>query len=99
MLPGNQGSSERPHDAGDVRADSLAAGNPFKTPENGIVVKRTALNDNVFAEVFRVRQLDDFQQGVLDNGYRKSRRDIRNRGTLFLCLFDFGVHKYRAPGT
>ena len=50
MLSGNQGRAESSHNTGDVGADCLAACNLFKASKNGVVIKGSALNHNVFSK-------------------------------------------------
>ena len=46
--------AEGSHEAGDGRPDDLAAQELFKSPQHGVVVEGAALDDDVFAQLFRV---------------------------------------------
>ena len=98
MIPGYQRRAERAHDAGDIRADRLAAGDLFKAAKDRVVVEGAALHDNIFAERRGVGDFDYLKQRVLDDGVCQPRGDIGDGGTLLLRLFYLGVHKYRAAG-
>ena len=43
----DQRRTERTHDAGDVRADGFAVGDPLKASENSVVVECTTLNNDM----------------------------------------------------
>ena len=47
----DQRSTESSHDAGDIRADNLHTGDALKAAEHGIIVKGTALNHHVPAQL------------------------------------------------
>ena len=47
----DQCRTERTHDAGDVRADGFAVGDPLKASENSVVVERTALYNDVASQL------------------------------------------------
>ena len=49
-FPCDQGSTERSHDAGNVRADCVAACNFLKTSKNSIIIESTALHNNVLSQ-------------------------------------------------
>ena len=51
----DQRRTERTHDAGDVRADGFAVGDPLKASENSVVVERTALYDDVASQLGGIR--------------------------------------------
>ena len=56
----DQGGSEGTHDAGDIRTDGAAAGDPLKTSQYGVVVEGSALDNNVFSERFWICQFNNF---------------------------------------
>ena len=99
MFPGDQRGSEGAHDTGDVRTDSAAARYALKTPQHGVVVKRSALDDDIRAEVFWVGQLNYFKQCIFDDGDGKPGGDICDRSPFLLRLFYFGIHKYGTAGS
>ena len=93
MLSGDQCRSERTHDAGDVGADRLAVRDLLKASQNGIIVERAALNDNIFAQLGGIGYLDYLEKGILDNGVCETGGNVGNARTLLLCLFYLGVHE------
>ncbi len=99
MLACNQGSTEGAHDAGNVRTDSLAAADSLKAAKNGIVIEGAALNNDVFAEILRVGNLDNFIKRIFDNGISKTGGNIGNGSAFLLSLFNLGIHKYGTTGT
>ena len=50
----DEAHAEGPHESGDGRPDDLTAEELFKGPQHGVVVEGTALDDDVFAQFFRV---------------------------------------------
>ena len=90
----DEAHAESSHEAGNGRADDLAAQELFESPQDGVVVESAALDDDVLAELGRVFDLDDFIQGILDDRVREACRDVGQRSPFFLSLLDFRVHKY-----
>ena len=54
----DQRRTERTHNAGDVRADGFAVGDPLKASENSVVVERTALYDDVASKLGGIRNFN-----------------------------------------
>ena len=98
-VTGDQCSTKSTHDAGDVRTNSLAAGNQFKASQYGIIVEGTALYNDFLAQILRICQFDNLQQCILDNGISQSGGDIADFGPFFLSLFDIGIHENGTSGT
>ena len=96
---GNQGTTESTHDTGDVRSYCLAAGNALERTKHGVIVKSTALYDNVFSEFFRIGEFDNLKEGIFDHGISKTGRNISHGRTFLLRLLYLGVHKYRTSCT
>ncbi len=99
MFPGDESGAEGAHDPGDVRPYGLAAGHALETAQYGVVIKRSALHDDFFAEIFRVGQFDHLEQCVFNDGDRKTGRNVSDGRAFFLRLFYFGIHKNRTAGT
>ncbi len=97
-LPRHQRRTEGTHDAGNIGAGGLHAGDLFKGAEHRLVVERAALHHDVSAKVGGVCQLDDLVQGIFDDGVGKSRGNILHRRALFLGLLDVGIHEHGAAG-
>ena len=96
--PGDQRRAEGPHDAGDVRADGFHAGQLLKGPQDGLVVEGAALHHHMAAQIGSVRQLDDLEQGVLDDRAGQPGGDVLDGCTLLLGLLDVGIHENGAAG-
>ena len=97
-LPRHQRRAKGTHDAGNIGAGGLHAGNLLKGAKHRLVVEGAALHHDVSAKVGGVCQLDDLVKGILDDGVGKSRRNILHRGALFLGLLDVGIHEHGAAG-
>ena len=97
-LPRHQRRAKGTHDAGNIGAGGLHAGNLLKGAKHRLIVERAALHHDVSAKVGGVCQLDDLVKGILDDGVGKSRRNILHRGALFLGLLDVGIHEHGAAG-
>ena len=95
---GDQSRAESPHDTGDVRAYRMAAGDSLKGTENCVIIKCAALHNDLAAQLFRIGQLDDLKDRVLDDRIGKTGGDIADTGAFLLRLFYFGVHENRTPG-
>ena len=54
---GNQSCTECTHDSGNIRTDSLAAGDLFKASKNSIIIEGTALHNNMLS---KIRSIIDF---------------------------------------
>ena len=68
----DESGAEGAHDARDVRADGLTAGDLLETAENGVIVKGSALDYDVLPKGGGVRDLDYLKQSVLDDGIGKA---------------------------
>ena len=97
-LPRHQRRAERAHNAGNVGAGGLHAGDLLKGAKHRLIVERAALHHDVSAKVGGVGQLDDLVKGVLDDGVGKSCGNVLHRGALFLRLLDVGIHEHGAAG-
>ena len=97
-FPRHQRRAKGTHDAGNIGAGGLHAGNLLKGAKHRLIVERAALHHDVSAKVGGVCQLDDLVKGILDDGVGKSRRNILHRGALFLRLLDVGIHEHGASG-
>ena len=97
-FPRHQRRAKGTHDAGNIGAGGLHAGNLLKGAKHRLVVEGAALHHDVFAQVGGVCQLDDLVKGILDDGVGKSRGNILHRRALFLRLLDVGIHEHGAAG-
>ena len=95
-IAGEQGRTVGAHAAGDVGTHGMNAGELLKRAQRGIGHKGAALNDHLAADLLGVAQLNDLEQGVLDDRIGQAGRDVTHRGAFLLRLLDARVHKDRA---
>ena len=95
-IAGEQGRTIGAHAAGDVGTHGMNAGELLKRAQRGIGHKGAALNDHLAADLLGVAQLNDLEQGVLDDGIGQAGRNVAHRGAFLLRLLDARVHKDRA---
>ena len=95
-IAGEQGRTIGAHAAGDVGTHGVHAGELLKRAQRGIGHKGAALNNHLAADLLGIAQLNDLEQGVLDNGIGQAGRDVAHRGAFLLRLLDARVHKDRA---
>ena len=76
--------------------DGFTAGYFFKAAQHCVIIEGSALDYNMFPQVFGVGHLDYLKQGILDDRISKAGRDIGYFGAFFLGLLYLGIHKYRA---
>ena len=84
------------HEPRDIGTDDILSEDVLKGTQDGIVVERPALYDDVVAERRDVLDLHDLEQCVLDDRECDARRDVGDLCPLLLRLFDLRVHKDRA---
>ena len=81
------------HGACDIRAHRVVTRQVLKCPTHGVVKEGAALDDHLLAKLGGIPQLNDLEQGVLDNRVAQTRGDVANGGAFLLGLLDPGVHK------
>ena len=91
-----QGRAVRAHAAGDVRAHGVHAGEQLERTQRGVGHEGAALDDHLAADLLGVAELDDLEQGVLDDGVGQAGGDVAHRGTFLLRLLHAGVHEHGA---
>ena len=74
----------------------MYAGELLKRTQRGVGHEGAALNDHLAADLLGVAQLNDLEQGILDDGIGQAGRDVAHRGAFLLRLLDARVHKDRA---
>ena len=67
QVSGGQSGAESAHQSGDVRPNNGAADLLLKSTQNGVIEKRAALNDDVFAELCRIVNAQHFVERISDN--------------------------------
>ena len=95
-IAGEQGRTVGAHAAGDVGTHGMNAGELLKRAQRGVGHKGAALDDHLAADLLGVAQLNDLEQGILDDGIGQAGRDVAHRGAFLLCLLDARIHKDRA---
>ena len=88
-----EGRTVSAHQTGDVGADDLDAHLLLEGAEDGLIVERTALHDDLPAQLFGAGRTDDLVQCVLDDADGQARRDILDGRAVLLGLLDRAVHK------
>ena len=83
-IAGEQGRTVGAHAAGDVGTHGMNAGELLKRAQCRIGHKGAALDDHLAADFLGVTQLNDLEQGILDDGIGQAGRDVAHRGA-FLC--------------
>ena len=94
-IAGEQGRTVGAHAAGDVGTHGMNAGELLKRAQRGVGHKGAALDDHLAANLLGVAQLNDLEQGVLDDGIGQAGRNVAHRGAFLLRLLDARVHKDR----
>ena len=95
-IAGEQGRTVGAHAAGDVGTHGMNAGELLKRAQRGIGHKGAALDDYLAADLLGIAQLNDLEQGILDDGIGQAGGDVAHRGAFLLRLLDARVHKDRA---
>ena len=84
------------HKAGNIGANNLAAGEQLECAKNRVVEESSALNNDAFAQIRGVLELDDLIQGVTHDRVGQACTDIAHIRAFFLRLLDRGIHEDRA---
>ena len=95
-IASEQGRAIGAHAAGDVGTHGVNAGELLERTQRSIGHKGAALDDHLVADLLGVAQLNDLEQGILDDGIGQAGRDVAHRGAFLLRLLDARVHKDRA---
>ncbi len=95
-IAGEQGRTVGAHAAGDVGTHGMNAGELLKRAQCGVGHKGATLDDHLAADLLGIAQLNNLEQGILDDGIGQAGRDVAHRGTFLLRLLDTRVHEDRA---
>ena len=95
-VAGKKRRAERAHVAGDVGTHGVHARKLLEGTQHGVVEERATLHDDLAAHVVRVADLDDLEQGVLDDRDGQARGDVANGGAFLLRLLHAAVHEHGA---
>ena len=95
-LLGQKCDTDSAHFARAFRTDGLEARVLFEGTENGVVLERTALHHDFFAQRVQVADADDLRKDVVDDGTADASDDVF--GLLAVALFrdDGTVHEHGA---
>ena len=93
-LLGNEGSTESPHNTGNVRTNSFTACYTLKASKYTVVVEGSTLYHNMTSQLFGIGNLDNLVKRILNNRVCKTCRNISYGCAFLLGLLYFGVHKY-----
>ena len=86
MIARDESRPERAHYAGDVGANDYRPRYLFEGAKHRLIVEGAALNDDVVAELLRVRQFYDLVKSVLYDRISESRGNVGYLRALFLRL-------------
>ena len=67
-IAGEKSGAVGTHDACDIRTDDVSAGEQLKSTERCVGHEGAALNNAVLANLAEVAELNDLEQGILDDG-------------------------------
>ena len=76
------------HKAGNIGANNLAAGQQLECAKNRVIEESSTLDNDTFAQVRRVLELDDLVQGVSHDRVGQAGADISHIRAFFLRLLD-----------
>ena len=93
-----EGGTVRAHEARDVGAHDLAAGEQLEGAQHRVVEESAALDDDAFTQVRGLLELDDLVEGVTHDGVGQAGADVAHVRAFLLRLLDGGVHEHRAAG-
>ena len=93
-----QGGAIRAHEARDVGAHNLAAGEQLEGAQHRVIEEGAALDDDALAQVRGLLELDDLVEGVAHDGVGQAGADVAHVRAFLLRLLDGGVHEHRAAG-
>ena len=92
-LFGNQCSTDGAHQTGIGCPGNLAADILFHCTEYRIILKRSALNHNIFTEGLYVIHTNDFCKNILYDRTAQSSHNIFRKLTISLCRHNAARHK------
>ena len=95
-ITGEQGRTIGAHAAGDVGTHGVNAGELLKRAQRGIGHKGAALDDHLASDLLGIAQLNDLEQGILNDRIGQTGRDVAHRGAFLLRLLNTRIHKDRA---
>ena len=95
----DEGNPVSSHEACHIGTDHMAVQKFFESPEDRIIIERTALDDHLISKVRRLAETDDFIEGIFDDGVGKAGRNIGHGNAVFLGFPDTGIHENRAAGS
>ena len=76
------------HESGDIGANNLAASEQLKCAKNRVVEEGSTLDNDAFAQIRGVLELDDLVEGITHDRVGQSGADIAHIRAFFLRLLD-----------
>ena len=76
------------HESGDIGANNLAAGEQLECAKNRVVEEGSTLDNDAFAQIRGVLELDDLVQGITHDRVGQTGADIAHIRAFFLRLLD-----------
>ena len=76
------------HKSGDIGANNLAAGEQLECAKNRVVEEGSTLDNDAFAQIRGVLELDDLVQGITHDRVGQTSADIAHICAFFLRLLD-----------
>ena len=93
-----QGGAVGAHQASDVGAHDLAAGEQLEGAQDRVVEEGAALDDDALTQVRGFLELDDLVEGVTHDGVGQAGADVAHVRAFLLRLLDRRVHEHGAAG-
>ena len=84
------------HESGNIGANNLAAGEQLECAKHRVIEESPSLDDDAFAQIRGILELDDLVQGITHDGVGQAGADVAHVRAFFLRLFDRGIHEDRA---
>ncbi len=88
MHAGSERRAVSAHESGDIGANNLAAGEQLECAKNRVVEEGSALDDDAFAQIRGVLELDDLVQCVTHDRVGQTGTDVAHIRAFFLRLLD-----------
>ena len=76
------------HESGDIGANNLAAGEQLECAKNRVIEESSTLDNDAFAQIRGVLELDDLVQGITHDRVGQTSADIAHIRAFFLRLLD-----------
>ncbi|MNC12653.1 hypothetical protein D3C75_603770 [compost metagenome] len=91
-----QGTAVGTHYTGDIRPYNGSAGQQLERPQHSLIIKGSALYDDITTQILAIADFDYLLQGILDNRVRQPGRKVGQRSAFLLHLLHLGIHEHSA---